>query len=188
MRTPLGPIICHMNTAHFLISYFCNIYFNIYLTYTCSSWLVSLFRVSDQNFVGISHLSNVCYMPCPPPRLVNNNTKTNNYEAHCEIFTILLLLPPLMSKFSHTSHLFCSLRAKYHVSRPYETKGNVPNWVLPKYNAEMIMHNEAPWTTRVFRSHDLLLDNPSEDGTLGFQDPSVYKDTDRTVWCGARCQ
>lgn len=70
---------------------------------------------------------------------------------------------------------------KYQASRPYETKANVPNWVLPKYNAEMIMQKEAPWTTRVFRLHDLLLGTPSEDGTHCFQDHSVYKDTDRAV-------
>jgi hypothetical protein len=100
-----------MNTVHILISYFCNMYFNINSTYTCSSWLVSLFRVSDQNFVRISHLSHVRYMACPPPRLVPNNTNKTDYnEAHSAIFTILLLLPPLTPKYSHTLPIYFVLQ------------------------------------------------------------------------------
>jgi hypothetical protein len=70
---------------------------------------------------------------------------------------------------------------KEEVSQPYETTGKVPNWEFPEYNAEIIMQNEALWATRVFKLHDLLLDTPSEHGTLCFQDPSVYKDIHHTA-------
>jgi hypothetical protein len=84
-------------------------------------------------------------------RLKPTKTIIYNYEAHSAAFIIFLLPPPFPSKyslqhlFSHTFNIFYSIRVKTQVFHPHETEDKIPNWILPKYNAEMIKMSEARW-------------------------------------------
>jgi hypothetical protein len=63
---PLVPTLTHMNAFRTFPLHFPKIHSNIILLYTSkSSKLSEPFRISGQNFVRISHLTNVLYMPHP---------------------------------------------------------------------------------------------------------------------------
>jgi hypothetical protein len=63
---PLVPNLSQMNPVHSFLLYFPKIQTNIKIPSTPvpSEWSLP-FEFSDQNLVRISHLSHVCYVPCP---------------------------------------------------------------------------------------------------------------------------
>jgi hypothetical protein len=70
------PILSQMNPVHIFPLYFRTIRYNIILPSTPRSYAWFLpFRLSDQIFLCISHLSHVCYMShqCHPPWLDSPN-------------------------------------------------------------------------------------------------------------------
>jgi len=66
--SPLVPVMSHMNPAHTISSCFFKIQPNVILPFTpgFSKWLLP-FRLCDQNFLRIYHVSHACYMSCPSP-------------------------------------------------------------------------------------------------------------------------
>jgi hypothetical protein len=73
--SPLVSILNQTNPVHISSPYFFKIYSNTILpsTLRSSEWSPS-FRLSDQNFICISHLSHACYLPRsshPPWRDLN---------------------------------------------------------------------------------------------------------------------
>jgi hypothetical protein len=71
LRDPTtGSVLCHLNPFHNLVPYIMKIHFNIIFPPTSRSPERFLpLRVSDQHFIGISYISNSCYIPCPSHRL-----------------------------------------------------------------------------------------------------------------------
>jgi hypothetical protein len=58
--------LSHMNPIRIIIPYFFKIHFNVFLPSMTMSLTLSLpLRFSDENFVHVNHLSDVCYMHRP---------------------------------------------------------------------------------------------------------------------------
>jgi hypothetical protein len=93
-----------------------------------SKWSLP-FRLPNQNFVHISHLPHVHYMPYPSHCLLfdypNNLVKTTNYEA--PHYAIFLFSPNtvLSTLFWNILNQCSSLNLRDQVSHPYRTRGKI---------------------------------------------------------------
>jgi len=131
---PSIPNLGHMHPVHTLTTYFPQIHSNIILPPTLRTSKLSLpFRFFYQNFVCISHLTHVCYMPhpCRSPWLDHPN---NSWSV--QLMKLLIMQPPVISsllhphillstQFSNTINLCSSLSMRNQVSHPYKTTGNI---------------------------------------------------------------
>jgi hypothetical protein len=112
------PIVSHMNPIHTLQPYFPKIYFNFILLSTPRSPRRYLpIRLSNRNFVLISHLSFACFMPRP-------------YHSPWVYSWWLQIMKFLIVQFSPASCHFVSLRFK-HSKHPVlkKFKANTNFWL-----------------------------------------------------------
>jgi hypothetical protein len=103
---PLIPIMSQMQPVHTFPLYFPRIHSNIIFPSTPRTSVWSLpFRISDQNFVRISHLSCACYMSLPtnPPLLDHANS----------IWWRLQVMKLLITQSSLASRHFLPLNSKF---------------------------------------------------------------------------
>jgi hypothetical protein len=103
---PVVPILSQMHPVHTLPTYFLKLHPNIILPFMLRSSKQSLpFRISNQNFVCISHLPHACYITCPyhPPSFDH----PNNIWWSIQGMKLLSMQSPL------ASCLFLPLRSKY---------------------------------------------------------------------------
>ena len=131
---PRVVILIHRNPFHTPPSHFLKIHLNITLPSTSkfSKWSPSL-RISHQNPVGTSPISNACHMPCPSNSSLNH---LNLIWAGLQIINLLIMqcpfpsyLIPLILNYllqhpilEHPQPMLLP-QCERHVSHPYRTLG-----------------------------------------------------------------
>jgi hypothetical protein len=123
------PILSQMNSDPNFPHYFPKIHSNIIIPSTSRSSNWSLpFRFPNQNFIYISHLSHVCYMPYP-------------YNPWCDhpnnIWLCIQVLKFLIMQSYPAHHHFLPLRSKYSPKHPVL---KIPSIYIPPLLWKTVSH------------------------------------------------